>query len=338
MSAQRKLGLALVTFFGVFVVGTAGYVIIEQEQGATIADAAYMTAITLSTVGFTEVWELTPGGRIWTCVVILFGIGAVSVAFTSMISLIVSGELRSYRGRQKVESLLKQMEDHIVVCGYGRMGAMAVSELRQAGSSIVVIELNEDREDDLREQGIAYVLGDATDEDNLKRAGIERASALVAVLPHDVDNVFITLTVHTLRPDMTIIARAEQPRTELKLKRAGATRVVCPQVIGARVIGNMVLRPAVTDFVEVARKGVELEMDEYVLGANSPLVGKTLKETAIRVEAAATVVAIKRAGGGAIYNPQADLALQRGDTLILVGPSGTSKRLDRLSRQGPVAS
>ena len=334
MAARKKLIYSLFVLVGVYVVGTAGYVVIESDPRPTVGEAAYMTVITLSTVGFTEVWELSSAGRAWTGCVIIFGIVTVSFAVTSLFTLFVSGELQSLRGRKKVETQIKQMQDHVIICGYGRMGALAVEDLTRARVPLVVVEVNKRAQRELLDASLVHVIGDATEEQVLERAGLERARAVVAVLPHDVDNVFITLTVHTLRPEVTIIARAEQPRTEMKLVRAGASRVVCPQVIGARAIGNIVLRPNVTDFVEVARKGVELEMDEYVLGAASPLVGRALSEARVRSHAAATVVAIKRASGKTLYTPDANEVLERGDTLIMVGRAGMSDRLGELEKSG----
>lgn len=334
MAARKKLMYSIFVLVGVYLAGTVGYMLIEQDPRPTLGEAAYMTVITLSTVGFTEVWELSSAGRLWTGCVIVFGIVAVSFAFTSLFTLFVSGEIQSLRGRKKVETQIKQMRDHVIVCGYGRMGALAVEDLVRARVPLVVIEINKSSQRGLLDAGLANVIGDATDEQVLLRAGLERARVVVTVLPHDVDNVFTTLTVHTLRPELPIIARAEQPRTEMKLLRAGASRVVCPQIIGARAIGNIVLRPNVTDFVEVARKGVELEMDEYVLGASSPLVGLALRKAKVRSHAEATIVAIKRDSGATLYTPDADEVLKRGDTLIMVGRAGMSDRLDELEKSG----
>ena len=334
ISARSRFVLALGTLVAVYLGGTTGYLLIESEAGVSVGEAAYMTVITLSTVGYGEVWPLSPAGRVWTGLVIFFGIAAVSFAFTSLVTLLVSGEIQSMRGRKKVESQLRQMSDHAIICGYGRMGSMATAELLAEQFPTVVVELNRDVELDLLDMGVPCVIGDATDEHVLQQAGLERARLLVAVLPHDVDNVYVTLTAHTMRPDLAIIARAEQPRSETKLTRAGARRVVCPTVIGARAIGNMIMRPNVTDFVEVARKGVELEMDEYVLGPQSPLVGLSLRDARVRSAAQANVVAIKRRSGETIYTPGAEIALAQGDTLIMVGQAGMSSRLDQIGQIG----
>ncbi|MCH7808676.1 MAG: potassium channel protein [Planctomycetes bacterium] len=330
VSPALRFILAVVALFGVFIVGSIGYILIEADQNLTPLDAAYMTAITLSTVGYTEVWKLSDAGRLWTIGVIVFGIGTVSVAFTSLIALLVGGELRSHRESKKMEMRLRQMRDHVVLCGYGRMGSLIAKELTRRTVPVAVVELKPERENNLRDAGIPYLIEDATDDKTLRKAGLMHARALVTVLPHDADNIYVTLTARTLRPDLSIVARAEQPATEAKLKRAGASRVICPQVIGATRMVNVITRPNVVDFVDIANKGVDLEMDEYVIRDRSPLKGKTLRESTLRQKTGAMVIAIKRADGETLFNPDPDAVLAVNDTLILVGTAGVSSRLDEI--------
>jgi voltage-gated potassium channel len=322
--------LSLTAVLGVFVVGTIGYMIVDEEHSPSFGQAAYMTVITLSTVGFTEVWELSDTARLWTIGVITFGIVTVSLAFTSLVTLVVSGELRSLREREKMEKKVDEIHDHVLICGYGRTTTLVLKELQHRRMPMVVIEKDREREQKLHEADIPYIIGDATDEEVLLRGHLERARALVIGLPTDADNVFVVLTARALRPDMTIIARAEQPSTQAKLLRAGATRVICPQVIGASRIANILTRPTVVDFVEMANKGVELELDEYVLRDDSPLVGRTLRDSGVRRTTGAIVAAIKRADGQALVSPDPDARLAARDTLIFVGPAGVSSRLDAI--------
>ena len=312
------------------MIGTAGYMLLETERDLSLLEAAYMTVITVSTVGFTEVWELSPATRIWTIGVIAVGVGTVSVAFTSLITLFVGGDFRSMRERRRMSATIENLRDHVILCGYGRMGSLALREIARDRVPVVVVEIDTAAEGSLREAQVPYIVGDATDEDTLKKAGVMRARALVAVLRSDADNVFITLTARTLRSDLPIIVRAEQPGTEAKLKRAGATRVICPQVMGATRIADVLTRPNVVDLVEMANKGVDLEIDEYEVGAQSPLVGKSLRESALRERTSASVVAVKRANGETLFNPGPDAVLGLGDTMVLVGPAGVSSRLDAL--------
>jgi len=330
MSMHTRLNLAVASLLGVLVIGSAGYMLIEEDRHISLLDSIYMTVVTVSTVGFKEVWPLSGPAKVWTIGVIVFGIGTVSVAFTSLISLIISGELRFEREKRKMETTISDMRNHVILCGYGRMGSLAVREMVERGLRVVVVEVGSSFEDALREAGIPHVIGDATDEEVLKKAGLMNARALVAALPSDADNVYIALTARTLRSDVLIVGRAEQPGTEAKLKRAGASRVICPQVIGATQVANVLTRPNVVDLVEMANKGVDLEIDEYVVARRSPLEGATLRGSALREKTGASVVAIKRADGETLFNPDPAAVLAAGDTLVLVGPAGVSARLDKL--------
>ena len=332
MTPQWRLILSLLALLAVLVVGTAGYMVIEEDPAPTFVDAAYMTVVTVSTVGLKEVWDLSPTGRMWTMGLIVVGGITVWSAVSSLVTLFVSGDLRQMRERRRMETMIGRMKDHVIFCGHGRMGGMAAKDLAIRDVPLVVIEEDPKRQKELRDYDIPCIIGDATDEDVLLSAGLLRAKAMVAVLASDADNVFVTLTAHTLQPDLLIIARAEQPSSEVKLKRAGAARVVCPHRIGAIQLVNVLTRPSVTDFVEVAQQGVDLELDEFGLGEHSPLVGAMLKDSRIREKCDATVVAIKRHGGHAIYNPEPTVKLEVRDTLILVGPAGVS---DRLKSLGP---
>ncbi len=331
MSPAQRLLVATLAVVAVLLVGTAGYMLLEEPpNNPSFSEAAYMTVITVSTVGYSEIWPLSPRTRIWTIGVITFGIATVSYAFTSLIALIVSGELRSERERKKLMREISQLGNHIVLCGYGRTGSLVVRELRKQGYQSVVIEPHDDKIRQLKEANIPYIVGDATSEEVLLQAGLMRAAALVATLPHDADNVYITLTASAIKPDLRIIARAEYPSTEAKLRRAGATRVICPPIIGARKMAALLTRPNVVDFVETVSEGVELEMDEYRVGEASTLAGKTLRGSNVRGITGGSVVAIQRVAGDTLYSPEPDSVIDHGDTLILVGPVGISERLSAL--------
>lgn len=328
MSARRRLVLSIIALLSVLLIGAIGYCLIEVDRKPTFLDAVYMTVITLSTVGYGEVWVLSPIGKLWTIGVIILGVATASYALSSLVSLVVSGELRSLREKKKMESTIDRLRDHVVLCGHGRMGALVVQELRHREVPVVVIEVQQEQEDELRKAQIPYLIGDATEESTLMRAGLMRARSVVIALPSDADNVYVALTASALRADLTIVARAEHPAAEAKLKRAGATRTVCPRVAGAMRVVNILTRPTGVDFVELANKGIDLEIDEYLVGEQSVLVGKTLREAAIRSKTASMVVAIKRAQGEAVLSPTADTVVRAKDTLILSGPAGVSERLD----------
>ena len=330
VSARVRLIIASLAVLAVVFVGAAGYMMIEGEPDLTFFDAIYMTVITVSTVGYSEPWVISHAGRLWTMIIIAFGVVTVSYAFTSLVTVVVSDEFRFERERKRMTQSIDRLKNHVILCGYGRMGGLVAHELVRRGVPTVIVDASRELKEVLGDLDLPFIVGDATDEDVILQAGIMRAQAMVVALPSDADNVYVTLTAHTLRPELTIVARAEQPTTEAKLRRAGATRVVCPQAAGAMNVANILTRPTVVDFVELANKGVDLEIDEYQIGERSPLVGKTLRAAHVRGHTGAMVVAIKRADGEAIFSPDPDAVLASGDTLILVGQTGVSSRLDKV--------
>lgn len=330
MSPRNRLILSLCVVLGVYVTGAIGYYVLE---GCSWFDAFYMTTITLSTVGYREAFEMGRPGQVWTIVVITLGLGGVSFAFTSLVSLAVGGDIREMIGRRRYLTMLEQMKGHVILCGHGRMGSLAAQLLQQHHIRLVVVESDAEICRRLAEDGVLHVEGDAMEDDTLLRAGLMNSKALVACLSNDADNVYITLTAHGLRPDLHIIARAEQPSTESKLRRAGAARVICPQIVGADKIANMLARPHVTDFFDVAAEGIDLEMDEFVVKSGSPLCNTKLRDGSVWEKARATVVAIKRADGEAVYQPTPDEVIQAGDVLIMIGRAGLSKQLRNLEER-----
>jgi voltage-gated potassium channel len=331
MASRRLLLVPPLLLITVLGVATLGYMLIE---GWGFRDSLYEAAIIVSTVGLKEVRRMGEAGETWTLIVIIFGVFTIAVAYGIMTTTIVSGELRRAMGRRTLQSKIKQLSGHIIVCGYGRMGQSAVEQLERLGVKVVVIDHDVNRTTELEERGILYVLGDASEEELLQQAGITRAKGLIAALSEDSANVFVTLTARGLAPDLKIAARAEQPSTEPKLYRAGADRVICPAVIGATRVANVLVRPHVADFIETTFKGVELELEEFRVPANSSLVDKTLREAPLRQKANVMVVAIRHGDGQTAFNPGADEQIREGDTLILIGPSGAVSRVDAVLGEG----
>ncbi|MCK4602332.1 MAG: TrkA family potassium uptake protein, partial [Phycisphaerae bacterium] len=255
------------------------------------------------------------------------------VVLSLIASMVIEGQVRRVFGRRQLERKIGTLSGHVIVCGYGRMGEMVTGELIQAGRNVVVVDSAPERTAQAEQAKLLYVLGDAQDETVLTAAGIDEAEALIAALPNDPDNVFVTLSARQANPSLRIIARAQQASTQDKLLKAGATRVVCPQIIGASRLADIVLRPAVVDFFETAHLGPDLEMDELKLGARSGLLGKTLQELALPRTIGAHIMAVRRADGEAIYQPTPDLRLGVGDTLILVGKRGVAAAVRKLTPQ-----
>ena len=306
-------------------VGTLGYVIIERQP---LLDCLYMTVITVFTVGFREVFPVGFAGRIWTLGVIVLGYAAVAVALGNFVSLLVGGELRSIHGRLRMKQRIEKLGNHTIICGFGRMGSLIAEELHAEHRDVVIVDRSADNL--LAQDGYLYVNGDATEDDVLLEAGIMRASSLVTCLTSDADNVFVTLSARGMRPDLTIISRADQHTAETKLTRAGASFVLCPQTIGANKAAALLLRPHVVDFVDITARGVDMEIAQYEVAPDSPFVGNRLRESGIRQRAQVTVVAIKREDGAQIFDPGPDEIIRPGDQLVLLGRSGLSDRLKRI--------
>ncbi len=324
-----RIAIPLVMFLGVIVLCTGGYVVFEWPRYGFL-DALYMTVITVATVGYREVHPLSAGGRIWTIFVILSGLLTGGVVLSLIGAMVVEGQIRRIFGRRQLESKINGLSGHVIVCGCGRMGERVAMELDAAGRNVVVVDTSPERTAAVETLGLLYVLGDAQSEEVLEAAGISRARTIVSSLPTDAENLLVTLTASQMNPAVRIITRAVEGSTQRKLLRAGATRVVCPQIIGATRMVDIVLRPAVVDFTEAAHKGVDLEMDQLELSDTSELLGKSLRELDLPRRVGVHVVAIRRSDGETIYQPASDLTLRSGDTLILIGKRGAAAALQGL--------
>lgn len=308
--------------------GTLGYVFLE---GWDFFDSFYMTIITLTTVGFGEVHPLSRVGKMFTVALIIGGVGTVFYALSTGAKFMLEGELQEIFGRKRLEKRIKEIRDHFIVCGYGRMGKIICRELREKKISFVVVEKMPERH--LDEQNVLLVEGDATKDEVLKEVGIERAKGLISVLPTDAENLYVVLSARGLNPTLTIVARAGDEGSEQKLLRAGADRVVSPYYIGGLRIAHTVLKPAVVDFIEFATKSgnIDLQMEEIAIQENSGLVGRTLDDSGIGRELGIIVVAIKEGSGEMRFNPTYKTAIKAGDTLIALGEISKLKALEDMA-------
>lgn len=308
--------------------GTLGYVFLE---GWDFFDSFYMTIITLTTVGFGEVHPLSRVGKMFTIALIVGGVGAVFYALSTGTKFMLEGELEEIFGRKRLEKRIKEIRDHFIVCGYGRMGRIICRELREKGISFVVVEKMPEKL--LAGKDFLIVEGDATKDEVLKEVGIERAKGLISVLPTDAENLYVVLSARGLNPTLTIVARAGDEGSEQKLLRAGADRVVSPYYIGGLRIAHTVLKPAVVDFIEFATKSgnIDLQMEEIAIQENSGLVGRTLDDSGIGRELGIIVVAIKEGSGEMRFNPTYKTAIKAGDTLIALGEISKLKALEDMA-------
>lgn len=317
------LSLALIIFVNAF--GTIGYMIIE---GWNFRDSLYMTVITLTTVGYGEVHSLSPTGVYFTIVLLIGGVGIILYILASAARVIFEGELQEIFGRRRLEKKISELRDHYIICGYGKMGEIIVKELEAKGIDLLVIEKNPQPHYDNNETIILE--GDATSDEVLKEAGIDGAKGLVSVLSTDAENLYVVLTARELNPDLLIIARTSEESADKKILRAGANRVVSPYRTGSTRITNILLKPAVVDFIEYVTKvgNVELQLEEVPVIKDSKFVDTTLDESGIGRDLGVIIVAIKKSDGTMMFNPTSRSTLQAGDKLIAMGEVSKLKILE----------
>jgi voltage-gated potassium channel len=325
---RKRLILSILLIALIVAFGTVGYMIVE---GWSILDSIYMTIITLASVGYKEVHELSYNGRMFTIVLIIGGVGTVLYALNNGAKLILEGEFKEIFWRKRLEKKIRELKNHYIVCGYGRMGKIICRELKEKNIKFVVVEKKLDA---LGEKGDIIILeGDATRDEILREVGIERAKGLISVLPTDAENLFVVLSARELNPKLFIVARAGEEGSEQKLMRAGADKVVSPYHIGGLRIAHTVLKPAVVDFIEFATKSgnIDLQMEEITIREDSKLAGLTLDECGIGRELGIIIVAIKRPAGDMKFNPTFRTTIKAGDTLIALGEISKLKILEDMA-------
>jgi voltage-gated potassium channel len=307
-----------VVLFLIFALGILGYM---QVEGWTFFDSLYQVIITLSTVGFQEVNPLTSQGRVLTMVMIVSGVGSFAYLIGSFTQVLIEGRIQQIWGKRRVQKTIDKLNNHIIICGFGRIGGIVATELLREGADVVVIETKEEVVRELEEKGILHISGDATADETLLAAGLDRAKSLVTALHQEAANVYVTLTARQLNPKVNIVARADHPSHIARLERAGANQVLIPHLYGGVRMAQSVLRPTVTNFLDMAARGgaVDLQMEELLIESDSEIVDKNLIEAEIRPRFNLIVIAIKKASGEMIFNPQPQSVLEAGDTMVLVG-------------------
>ncbi len=301
----------------VFVAGIWAYMWME---GWDFLSSFYMVVITLSTVGFMEVHPLSDNGRIITIFLVLGGVGGflyLAAAFTQML---VEGRLQMFLGRRRMQKNIDRLKEHFIVCGHGRIGSIVTQEILGEGHPVVVIEQNPELVEDMEQRGLLCLDGDATKDEVLQSAGLLRARSLITTLSDEAANVYVTLTARQLNPELTIIARANNAAHITRLELAGANRVVLPHFIGGIRMAQSVLRPTVTNFLELAQRGgIDLQMEELEVSPWSELVDKDLIASQIRPRYNLIIIAIKKESGDMVFNPGPKEIIQANDTLLAVG-------------------
>jgi voltage-gated potassium channel len=325
MISLKRIIFGIVWLVGIFLTGSLGYVILE---GWSFFEGFYMTVITLTTVGYGEVRPLSQTGRTFTILLIFLGVGFMLYVVSAIAQIVVEGQLRDVFGRRRVEREIKKLKDHFIICGFGRIGEIIARELHNNQIPIVVVDNRPQHTSTLERSGYLHIIGNATQEEVLMTAGIERARGLVSVVSSDADNVYIVLTARSMNADLTIVSRAGETGSTQKLRRAGANQVISPYELGGQRMAQTILRPTVVDFMDVALgEGIDLSLEEIPVGGKSDIIGKPLKDSGIRQRLDLIIVAIKRLDGTMQFNPQPEAPILRGDTLIALG---SKANLDKL--------
>ena len=327
----QGIGLALVLVVIVVVGGTLGYVVVE---GWSAWDAFYMTVITITTVGYQEVHELSFAGRLFTVVLAVGGVATALYTFSLLTAQLVEGNLGDFLEARRLQRMLDDLHGHFIVCGFGRIGSIIVDEFRRQGTPCIVIERQSERVQAAMELGVPTLEADASQEDALLRAGIDRARGLVAAVSTDAENVYTVLSARLLRPDLFIIGRAESDDTGRKLTRAGANRVISPYRIGALQMAQTALRPTVVDFVQLATgsDNLDLMMEEILIADGSEIAGRSLVDATLRKRFGVIVVGIQRRDGTMEFNPDPDASMFAGDRLVVLGRQENLRQLEVAAR------
>lgn len=329
MEPEKKLKIIVMILVGVVLFGIIGYSVIERWP---LLDAVYMTFITLSTVGFKEVYVLSPAGRMFTILLILVGVAGAAYTLRVMGEWIVEGEVQKLLGRRRMQKGIKELVNHYVVCGFGRVGRRIAQELCNRKVPFVVIDNDLQRIEQAEKDGFLFVQGDSTLDQTLIDAGIERARALITAVANEADGVFIVLSARQLSPQLLITARTETDEGKKKLLRAGANKVISPYKIGAIRMALTTLRPNLVDFMKIITfdKETGLTIEEIQIKPGSPMIDSTLRECSIRKEFGIMVAGIKKTGKDVFLNPSPDTKIEAGDILIVIGDREGLGKLEKL--------
>ncbi len=316
----KNIFLGILLLFTVIFIGIMGYSVLE---GYSFTDAFFMTIITMSTVGFREVQPLSMEGKVFTILLIFFSFGIFAYVVTTFTRMLVDGVFRHYYKDNKMKRRVSKITNHVILCGYGRNGRQAARELTDHEVNFVIIEQDEALVDKIRSDvNLMYIHGDATMEEVLRIAQVESAKALITTLPNDADNLFVVLTARQINPAMTIISRASNENSDIKLKRAGANNVIMPDRIGGQQMAKLVVQPDVIEFIEyiILQKSKDVTLKEISCAdMNECYDGKSIGEMSIRNLSGANIIGLKKEDSTYVFNPPPEHILTRNDQLFVLG-------------------
>ena len=337
LATRRRVIIAFGVLIAVLGLGAAGYWYLAylQDPGHwTFSDCLYMTAITITTVGYGETLDLdsVAGGRTWTLMLLVFGISANLYVVSSITSFFVESDFRNVRRYRRFLKLMDEIYDHYIVCGTGRTGRHVVEELRAVGEKLVCIDEDPENLSELAREGVLTLHGDATEDEVLAQAGIDRARGIVATMDDDKTNMFVVVTARQTNPSLRIVTKAVSPSAAPKLRRAGANAVVSPASIGGMRLASELLRPQVVRFLDemLHDREANLRIEEAQVGPNGELTGSTLRDAGIRERTGTLIIAVRNPQGHNDYVPSGELKLEPGFVLIAIGGPEEVRRLRRL--------
>ena len=315
----------------VVCVGAAGYHLMSRTD---LVDSFYMAVTTLFTVGFRELGQVSTGSKVFTIGYLIAGLGVATYALSNLTALIVEGDLQGYLRERRMDKRLDSLQDHIIVCGLGKMGFQAVLELKASGVPFVVIEQDNNKGNNPRIAGEIILHGNAMHEHILERAGIRRAKGLMAALTSDADNVLVTLMAKELNPGLLVVARNAKLGTERQLKAAGATHIVSPYEIGGRRMAALLMNPNLMDMFDIVlnQDQLELGLERIQIHPSSWMAGKVLRDARMRDTTGCLIVGIRREGQGLHFNPQGSDSFEAGDEVLVMGPTAALKSFESQAR------
>jgi voltage-gated potassium channel len=331
MNPEKHFKWIMFLLVSIMAIGVFGLMLIEDWS---FLDALYMTVITMSTVGYKEIYPLSTEGKVFVIVLIILGVGSFFYIVTITAEYIISGHLKGAIGRKKMKKEVDALNNHYIVCGFGRVGEQVAGVLDSERKPFVIVDNNPEALQRCNSLGYLFIEGDASNDEVLKNAGIFKAKGLVSAIDSDADNVYVTLSAKGIRNDLFVVARANREGSEHKLLKAGADRVISPYSIGGRRLASLLLRPAVVEFMDVVMHNAEIElfMEEIIISKESPFIGNTMGEARVRYVTGTNILAIKkREETKMIANPPVDTLIEEGDKLVALGTKEQLKELEGMT-------